>query len=153
MGEFDFVEGVLAELGCEAVFDAVAIQPGKPMVFAMSREGGFVFGLPGNPASVMVSFWLFVRPALRRLMGIEDSWWGSALAGVLEAPVPGAGPRDRFLAAAVEAHGGELRVKPFPPRGSHDLAAYARGTALVRVRPGAPPARAGERCEVMLLML
>jgi molybdenum cofactor synthesis domain-containing protein len=152
MGEFDFVEGVLAELGCEAVLDSVAIQPGKPMVFAVSRVGGLVFGLPGNPASVMVSFWLFVRPALRRLMGIEDSWWGAAVAGVLDAPLPGAGNRDRFLAAAVDVHGGELRVTPFPPRGSHDLAAYARGTALVRVRPGAPPARAGERCEILPLM-
>jgi molybdopterin molybdotransferase len=151
MGEFDFVEGVLAELGCEAVLDSVAIQPGKPMVFAVSREGGLVFGLPGNPASVMVSFWLFVRPALRRLMGIEDSWWGAAVAGVLDAPLPGAGPRDRFLAAAVDVRGGELCVTPFPPRGSHDLAAYARGTALVRVRPGAPPARAGERCEVLFV--
>jgi molybdopterin molybdotransferase len=153
MGEFDFVEGVLAELGCEAVFDGVALQPGKPLVFAVSREGGLVFGLPGNPASVMVSFWLFVRPALRRLMGIEDSWWGSALAGVLDAPLSGAGNRDRFLAAAVDFRDGELHATPFPPRGSHDLAAYAHGTALVRVRPGAPPARAGERCEVMLLML
>ena len=80
MGEFDFVEGVLAELGCEPVFDAVAIQPGKPLVFAV-HPGGSVFGLPGNPASVMVSFWLFVRPALRRLMGFDDSWWGRALAG------------------------------------------------------------------------
>jgi molybdopterin molybdotransferase len=153
MGEFDLVEGVLAELGCETVFEAVAIQPGKPMVFAAARDGGLVFGLPGNPASVMVSFWLFVRPALRHLMGIEDSWWGSAVAGTLEAPLPGAGPRDRFLAAAIDVRGGELRVTPFPPRGSHDLAAYARGTALVRVRPGAPPARAGERCEVLLLAL
>lgn len=152
MGEFDFVEGVLEELGCETVFEAVAIQPGKPLVFAVSRGGGLVFGLPGNPASVMVSFWLFVRPALRRLMGIEDSWWGSAVAGVLDAPLPGAGARDRFFAAAVEARGCELHVTPFASKGSHDLAAYARGTALVRVRPGAPPAPSGERCEVILLM-
>ena len=153
MGEFDLVEGVLAELGCEVVFDSVAIQPGKPMVFATSRHGGLVFGLPGNPASVMVSFWLFVRPALRRLMGIEDSWWGAALAGTLDAPLPGAGARDRFLPAEIEARGGEIHVTPFPPQGSHDLAAYARGTVLVRVRPGAPPTRAGERCEVVMLAL
>jgi len=153
MGEFDLVEGVLAELGCEVVFDSVAIQPGKPMVFATSRQDGLVFGLPGNPASVMVSFWLFVRPALRRLMGIEDSWWGAALAGTLDAPLPGAGARDRFLPAEIEARGGEIHVTPFPPQGSHDLAAYARGTALVRVRPGAPAARAGERCEVLMLAL
>jgi molybdopterin molybdotransferase len=150
MGEFDFVEGVLKDLGCEIRFEAVAIQPGKPLVFA-THSGGLVFGLPGNPASVMVSFWLFVRPALRKLMGIEDGWWDGALAGVLAAPLPGAGPRDRFLAAAVEPHGGLLHVTPYPPKGSHDLAAYAHGTALVRVRPGAMPSRAGEPCEVLLL--
>ncbi|MFL6194213.1 MAG: gephyrin-like molybdotransferase Glp [Thermoanaerobaculia bacterium] len=151
MGEFDLVEGVLAGLGCETVFDAVAIQPGKPLVFA-THPGGIVFGLPGNPASVMVSFWLFARPALRRLMGIPDSWWGPALRGTLAAPLPGAGPRDRFLPAAVETRDGGLHVTPYPPKGSHDLAAFAQGTALVRVRAGAAPAGAGEPCEVMILM-
>jgi molybdopterin molybdotransferase len=149
MGEFDLVEGVLASLGCRAVFDAVAVQPGKPLVFAV-HDHGLVFGLPGNPASVMVSFWLFVRPALRRLLGIEASWWGEALAGTLDAPLPGAGPRDRFLPAEAAIREGTLRVTPFPPKGSHDLAAYARGTALVRVRAGAAPAPAGAACEVLL---
>jgi molybdenum cofactor synthesis domain-containing protein len=152
MGEFDLVEGLLADLGCEAVLDAVAIQPGKPLVFA-THSGGLVFGLPGNPASVMVSFWLFVRPALRRLMGIEDSWWGSAVAGTLAAPLPDARGRDRFLPAAIEPRDGELLVTPVPPKGSHDLAAYARGTGLVRVRAGAQVARVGDRCEVLLLEL
>jgi molybdenum cofactor synthesis domain-containing protein len=152
MGEFDLVEGVLAELGCEILFEAVAIQPGKPLVFAV-HPGGWVFGLPGNPASVMVSFWLFVRPALRRLMGIEDSWWGSAVTGTLAAPLPGAGNRDRFLAAAIETRDGEILVTPFPPKGSHDLAAYAHGTGLVRVPAGAGPAAAGARCEVMVVVL
>jgi molybdopterin molybdotransferase len=151
MGEFDFVEGVLAELGCRAVFDAVAIQPGKPLVFA-THPGGLVFGLPGNPASVMVSFWLFVRPALRRLLGHDDAWWQGALAGVLAAPLPGSGPRDRFLPAEIEIRDGVLHVTPVPPRGSHDLAAYAHGTALVRVRAGAVPAPAGAACEVLPLV-
>jgi molybdenum cofactor synthesis domain-containing protein len=150
MGEFDLVERVLAKLGCRTVFDAVAVQPGKPLVFAV-HEKGLVFGLPGNPASVMVSFWLFVRPALRRLLGIEDTWWGGALAGTLDAPLPGAGPRDRFLPAEVAARDGILHVTPHPPKGSHDLAAYARGTALVRVRAGASPAGAGAGCEVLIL--
>jgi molybdopterin molybdotransferase len=150
MGEFDYVEGVLAECGCETVFDAVAIQPGKPVVFAV-HPGGLVFGLPGNPASVMASFWLFVRPALRRLLGHEDSWWGPALTGTLAAPLPGAGPRDRFLPAVVETRNGALHVTPFPPKGSHDLAAYAHGTALARVRAGSAPAGVGGRCEVLVV--
>jgi molybdenum cofactor synthesis domain-containing protein len=150
MGELDLVEGVLAGLGCEAHFDAVAIQPGKPLVFA-THPRGMVFGLPGNPASVMVSFWLFVRPALRRLMGIEDGWWSGALAGTLAAPLPGSKSRDRFLPATVETRDGRLLVTPHPPKGSHDLAAYGLGTALVRVRAGAEPADAGAGCEVVLL--
>ncbi|HEY4594937.1 MAG TPA: gephyrin-like molybdotransferase Glp [Thermoanaerobaculia bacterium] len=150
MGELDLVEGVLAEAGCEMVFDAVAIQPGKPVVFAV-HPGGLVFGLPGNPASVMVSFWLFVRPALRRLLGFEDSWWGPALAGTLAAPLPAAGPRDRFLPAEVAARDGELHVTPYFFKGSHDLAACAHGTALVRVRAGSARTEAGGRCEVLVV--
>jgi molybdenum cofactor synthesis domain-containing protein len=150
MGEFDLVEGVLAELGCQAHFDAVAIQPGKPLVFA-THPGGFVFGLPGNPASVMVAFWLFVRPALRRLMGIEDAWWSGALAGTLGSPLAGSEGRDRFLPAEVEARDSRLLVTPRSPKGSHDLAAYGVGTVLVRVRAGAEPAEAGAGCEVLLL--
>ncbi len=150
MGELDLVEGVLAGLGCKACFDAVAIQPGKPMVFA-THPGGIVFGLPGNPASAMVCYWLFVRPALKRLMGIADGWWSGALAATLAAPLSGAKGRDRFLAADVEAREGRLFATPHPPKGSHDLAAYGLGMGLVRVRAGAEPAAAGDACEVLLL--
>jgi len=154
MGEYDLVEGVLGELGCRTLFDAVAIQPGKPLVFAVHdpRPGaaaGLVFGLPGNPASVMVGFWLFVRPALRRLLGKEDRFWHRARAGTLAAPLPAAGNRDRFLPAEVDLGSLTPRVTPFPPKGSHDLAAYARGNALVRVPAGAPARGVGEGCEVL----
>ncbi|HRC84517.1 MAG TPA: molybdopterin-binding protein, partial [Thermoanaerobaculia bacterium] len=148
MGEFDLVEGVLAELGCELLFDSVAIQPGKPLVAAV-HSGGLVFGLPGNPASVMVSFWLFVRPALERLQGMPGGFWQGARRAELAAPLPGAGPRDRFLPAVVEVREGQLRATPFPPRGSHDLAAYAHGSALLRVPASTPPKAAGEACEVL----
>jgi molybdopterin molybdotransferase len=151
MGEFDLAEGVLAGLGCRAVFDAVSIQPGKPLVFAVHDrgKGGLVFGLPGNPASVMVTFWLFVRPALRRLLGYEDGFWQGALAATLAAPLPGAGSRERFLPVEIAVKNGEIFATPAPPKGSHDLAAYALGTALVRVRAGAAPVPAGGRCEVL----
>jgi len=151
MGEFDLVEGVLARLGCRTELDAVAIQPGKPLVFAV-HPGGVVFGLPGNPASAMVAFWLFVRPALRILLGGRGSFWGDALAGVLDAPLPGTGPRDRFLPASAAVRDGVLHLTPHQPKGSHDLATFARGTALVRVRAGAAPAPVGAACEALLLL-
>lgn len=163
MGELDLVEGVLQELGCEALFDSVAVQPGKPLVAAVapahheangsiSRDPTLVFGLPGNPASVMVCFWLFVRPVLRRLQGRHDGFWHGALPGELAGPLPGAKGRDRFLSAEVAFEGGRLRVTPTVPLGSHDLAAYARGTALVRVPASSPPAAPGEPCEVLPLV-
>jgi molybdopterin molybdotransferase len=152
MGELDHVESVLAELEFESLVTAVAIQPGKPFVAARRGDGKWVFGLPGNPASVMVSFWLFVRPVLRRLGGSEDGFWHGALAARLAAAAPGAGPRDRFLPASVQAVAGELRVTAHPPRGSHDLDAYGRGTALLRISAGAAPAPVGAPCEVLPLV-
>lgn len=148
MGEFDLVEDVLAELGCRKLFDQVAIQPGKPLV-AARHDGGWVFGLPGNPASVMVTFWLFVRPVLRRLMGSADGFWHGALAATLETPLPASKGRDLFLPTELRAEGGQLFASATVPKGSHDVVAYARGTALTRVRIGQGPWGVGERCEVL----
>lgn len=167
MGEYDLVEGVLRDLDCEPLFDAVAVQPGKPLVAAVaaahhqadgsvSGRPTLIFGLPGNPASAMVCFWLFVRPVLRRQLGRPDAFWGGALEGELAAPVRAgkSGPRTRdlFLPGTAAFAGGRLRVTPVPPVGSHDLGAYGRGTVLVRVRAGAPEREAGEACEVLPLV-
>jgi molybdopterin molybdotransferase len=149
-GDYDFVEDVLTDLGCEVLFDAVAIQPGKPLV-AAHHAGGLVFGLPGNPASVMAGFYLFVRPTLRCLLGLQDGFWHGALIGELTAPLPSAKGRDRFLTAEVEFREGRLLVAPMAPVGSHDLAAFARGTALVRVRAHSPEAQPGQACELLPL--
>ena len=147
-GEFDLVEDVLEDLGCRQLFDAVAIQPGKPLVVS-KHERGWVFGLPGNPASVMVTFWLFVRPLLNRLQGHNDAFWRGALTAELTGDLTGAKGRDRFLTAEIDVKGGRLTALPQPPKGSHDVACYARGTALVRVRARQPPAKAGEACEIL----
>ena len=72
VGAFDFVKEVQAELGVERRLWGVAMKPGKPLVFGV-RGRTLVFGLPGNPASAMVSFELFVRPALLRLMGYRQT--------------------------------------------------------------------------------
>ncbi|MEE2777656.1 MAG: gephyrin-like molybdotransferase Glp [Acidobacteriota bacterium] len=150
MGEFDFVEAVLGELGCRPLFDAVAIQPGKPMVAAVHDEG-WVFALPGNPASAMVCFWLLVAPALRTLMGHETGFWRDAVAAELVGPLPSARDRDRFLPAEVEVHNGRVLARPILPMGSHDLAGYACGSALVRITAGSGPTEVGGMCEVLWL--
>ncbi len=68
MGDFDYVPKVLNELGIEIHFKSIAVQPGRPTVFG-TREGKFLFGLPGNPVSSFVQFELLVRPLLHEMMG------------------------------------------------------------------------------------
>jgi len=156
MGEHDLAEGVLAALGYRVLIDAVAIQPGKPLVFAVAATppaGGsaLVFGLPGNPASVMVGFWLFVRPLLRRLLGHDDAFWHGAVGTLLSAPVPAPHGRDRFLPAALTVRDGQLHAAPVVAKGSHDIAGYATAGGLVRLPAGSGPLAAGAPCEVLPL--
>ena len=157
-GELDFVEGALVQLGCRALFTSVAVQPGKPLVAAVRSADDdpqgrrrLVFGLPGNPASVRVTYRLVVRPALERLSGRADaSPWDALLAGELAAPCPGAKGRDRYLPARAELVDGVPRVTPLASHGSHDMSAPARGGALVLVPARSAPRQAGEACRVLL---
>src|SRR5207302_3766279 len=71
-GKYDIVEQVLADLGAKFFFTRVTIQPGQPLVFGAVGEK-FFFGLPGNPASTMVTFELFARAALERLGGCRET--------------------------------------------------------------------------------
>lgn len=71
VGEHDFVKDVLESLGVEMNFWKIRMTPGKPVAFGLFR-GKPVFGLPGNPVSSMVTFEVFVRPALRKMMGHRD---------------------------------------------------------------------------------
>lgn len=154
MGEADFLVPVLARLGCATLFHGVAIQPGKPLLAARrARAEGdqLIFGLPGNPASVMVAWWLFVRPALTRLMGSAANSWGSALPGTLGAPLGAGKRRDRFVPATWRNEAGRPLLTPISPKGSHDLLAFGQATALVRIRAQAPASAVGTACEWLRL--
>src|SRR5207244_7965866 len=72
MGKYDLVENVFAEFGIEVLFDKIAMKPGKPTVFG-HRGNTYVFGLPGNPISTMVSFHVFVRPVILFLLKAENT--------------------------------------------------------------------------------
>ncbi len=145
MGAYDWVATVLEECGCEILFHGVALQPGKPMLAARHAEG-LVFGLPGNPNSVMATFSLFVRPALRRMLGHDDGFWRFASEGELAGPAPGAKGRDRFLPARLSLGSGLPRLEPIAARGSHDMNAFAVAQALIRIPAGASPTEEGDTC-------
>jgi len=73
VGDYDFVEDILREIGADIKFEKVAIKPGKPVVFATYKEKIF-FGLPGNPLSIITAFEQFVKPAIYKMMGKEFSF-------------------------------------------------------------------------------
>jgi molybdopterin molybdotransferase len=148
MGGADHLPRVLATLGAETLFHGVAIQPGKPLLFAR-RGATLAFGLPGNPASVMVAFRLFVRPALDRLAGGGAAFWSDARRVPLAAPLGAGKARDRFVPARAEGAGAEECVRPLAVRGSHDLATFGAADRLIRVRAGEPARAAGEPVEVI----
>jgi molybdopterin molybdotransferase len=145
-GKYDLVEPVLKELGAEFFFDAVAIRPGRPTVFGRCR-GVWIFGLPGNPASTMVTFELFVRPAIEILQGALPSPL-PLMAARLTAAVRQKAPLTHFLPARLEwgAEGLPI-VTELPWQSSGDIVALARGNGFLVVRPERLEMGAGEWAE------
>ena len=131
MGKYDLVEKVLAELGAEFFFDAVAIRPGRPAVFGRCRKKP-VFGLPGNPVSTMVTFELFVVPALDILSGTAAR--PLKITGArLTHPVHEKPGMTHFLPARLDSVRGEPVVAAMPWQGSGDTVTLARANALLVV--------------------
>jgi len=148
-GDFDLLPGAAARAGFEMLFDAVAVQPGKPLHF--SRRGNTCwFGLPGNPVSAAVTFHLFAREALARLEGDATPSLPVVLA-LLEEDLPRGSSRESYRDAVWRIEAGESRVRPLRSRGSHDLAAHAGANALIRREAGAPEAAAGTLVPCVLL--
>jgi molybdopterin molybdotransferase len=133
MGKYDLVEMVLGELGTGFIYDSVAIRPGRPAVFGVCR-GKPVFGLPGNPVSTMVTFELFVVPALDILSGAEPRPLPSFRARLAHA-VNERGELTHFLPARVERSHGEPEVSVLPWQGSGDVVTVAKSNAFLVVSP------------------
>jgi molybdopterin molybdotransferase len=132
MGSLDLVEDVLGTLGVKILFEKVAVKPGKPTVFGTAPNGSLVFGLPGNPVSTLVTFELFVRPAMAKMEGSEKPW-RPYLQAVLTGPLSSQGPRRAFLPGWLEPRGkGELpAAHPITSRGSGDIVAFSKANAML----------------------
>jgi molybdopterin molybdotransferase len=164
MGKYDLVEKVLREMGAEFFFDAVAIRPGKPAVFAMC-EGKPVFGLPGNPVSTMVTFELFVVPAIDlrggaqarplpmvEAMVAEDLHEKPGMTHFLPAHVtwPAAEPAHADGNAESLTEGVAAKVKALSWQGSGDIAAMVRANCFLVVDGELSQVAAGTRMPVIL---
>jgi len=145
-GKYDIVERVLADLGAQFFFDRVLIQPGQPLVFGTAR-GKFFFGLPGNPASTMVTFEVFARAAVELLNGATEAPL-PLLQARLSREVRHKPGLTRFLPAQVSADGST--VAPEPWQGSGDVSALARANAFLVTDPDRESWAAGDMIRVLL---
>jgi molybdopterin molybdotransferase len=141
VGPHDHVKPALARLGVEEIFWRVALQPGKPTWFGR-RDETLVFGLPGNPVSAVVTFALFVVPALTRLQGktAERPLYDEA---TLATAVPRNPEREQAIRVRLERQDGRLTAIPNGPQGSHIVTSLLGADALALIPAGAGELEAG----------
>lgn len=151
MGVYDVTKSALKELDAEIFFERVALRPGKPTVFARLPNGTLVFGLPGNPVSVSVTFNLFARAALFAMQGATEPALKHETAALARS-VKGTTERESYLPAQLTTNDdGELIAFPLKWGGSSDFVAFAVATALVVVPANVQLLEAGSLVSVVRL--
>jgi molybdopterin molybdotransferase len=135
VGPHDHVKPALNALGVEEVFWSVALQPGKPTWFGRMPNGRLVFGLPGNPVSAVVTFSLFVAPALAGLQGAERPR-PSRPDALLGSEVRRNPRREQAIRVRLEDSSSGVLAFPNGPQGSHILTSLLGADALAMIPAG-----------------
>ena len=148
VGPHDHVKPALRELGVEEHFWGVRLRPGKPTWFG-TRGRTLVFGLPGNPVSAMVTFVLFVRPALAALQGAATE--ATRVHAVLEENVRQNPVREHAVRVTLTSGDDGWRAVTTGAQGSHVLTSMLGAHGLALVPAGDGELSAGARVEVELL--
>ena len=150
MGMYDFTKAAFKDLGAEIFFERVALRPGKPTVFGRIGKT-LLFGLPGNPVSVAVTFNLFARTALRAMQGANEPMLKHEQA-VLARELKGSADRESYLPAILRTdEKGTLLAEPLKWGGSSDFVSFARATALINVPANAKTIAAGSTVRIVQL--
>ena len=147
VGRHDHVRQTMEKLGVEERFWGVSLRPGKPTWFGV-RDRTLAFGLPGNPVSAMVTFQLFVRPALAALQGADPD--ARRVHATLGEAVARNARRDQAVRVRLDAAEGG-RAVPTGPQGSHVLTSMLGADGLALIPAGEGELAAGERVTVELL--
>ena len=150
VGPHDLVREIQRELGVQEVFWGVSVKPGKPIAFGVRGER-FVFNLPGNPVSVLVTFEVFVRPAINALLGLADPL-PRYYRGVLASGVRRNARRHEFVRARTRLEGDEVVLEPLAGQESHMIVAAGQADALVSVDPGEDELPAGASVRFLSLV-
>jgi molybdopterin molybdotransferase len=150
VGAYDVVKDALGRLGTVA-FDRVAMQPGMPQGFGrIGPDETPFFGLPGNPVSAYVSFEVFVRPVLRRMLGVDPITRPIVRARLTDPLTSPPGKRS-FARSWLSVEAGTYAVRPVGGSGSHLIASLAAANALIVVPEATTQIDAGTTVDVMML--
>src|ERR687893_2668129 len=149
VGEKDLVKGTMLDLGVEQIFWGVKFKPGKPLFFGV-RGDVRLFGLPGNPVSAMVCFELFVRPALAKMMGREDS--GRPRIHVyFEEDVKNSFGRMHAMRVSLEKTREGWLARSVGAQGSGLVSSLTKADALALIGPESEGVGAGDPVEAIVL--
>ncbi len=159
VGDYDYVEQILTELGGQIQIKSVAIKPGKPLTVATfppsttlgdSARNLLYFGLPGNPVSALVTFWRFVQPALGKLSGLNHGFLPEFILAKTQQDLRAGGQRETYLWGQIHSVDSEYRFEV--AGGSHssgNLINLAQTNGLAIVPVGKKLIPAGEMVQVM----
>ncbi|WP_306253937.1 gephyrin-like molybdotransferase Glp [Parvularcula sp. IMCC14364] len=150
VGDYDHVRSTFTQLGGNINFSKVAVKPGKPTWYgALDRTN--VLGLPGNPASAIVTACLFLQPLIRALAGqtVPERKWHI---GKLATDLPANGRRENYLRAVTETdRSGNILLHPAEGQDSSLLKPFLSCNALIRRKPNSEKLQAGALTEFMTL--
>jgi len=149
VGDYDFVKDVLRDMGAEMSFWKVAMRPGRPLAFGTIGRIP-AFGLPGNPVSAMISFEQFVRPAMRKMSGLQKMF-RSTLTAVMDEPLETKTGLTYFLRCRLRREPDGYHACTTGAQGSGILMSMAEANALIIIPETVGNVHAGDRVEVQVL--
>ncbi len=150
VGDYDYVDRILAELDAEIWIRSIAVKPGKPLTFATFPNSTLYFGLPGNPASALVTFWRFVQPAIRKMSGLAQGWQPEFMNAVTTYELKSDGKREFYLWGSVSIVNGALQFTPAGgSRLSGNLINLAGTNALGKMSIGQTQIAIGESIQIL----
>lgn len=149
MGTRDLVKPLI-QRNAEILFGRVSFKPGKPLTFAVTERGGLVFGLPGFPVSSLVTFEVFVRPALLKMAGRQECLRPRVTAR-LETELRRDPVRLEYQRAVLAWEGDGWTARTTGLQASSRLMSIAGANSLLEIEPGAESLPAGSRVTALLL--
>ncbi|EJO5347643.1 molybdopterin molybdotransferase MoeA [Clostridium botulinum] len=143
VGDFDFVEDVLSEIGVKVKFTSVAIKPGKPVTFATFNDK-FFFGLPGNPLSLITTFEQFVKPAIKNISGFNKIEDGKILVTALS-NFKGKNNRRKYIYANIIEENGTYYAKDLGNQCSNHLMTMSKANGIIIMNEDVHEIKVGEK--------